>query len=169
MASGNEYRYPRLGLLEAALKCEQKRSVSTTRWDALARIVEETGASRAELTKRAQFAERFPGEEELRNAVTQFRSWHAIVKFALPQPKDEHDRKPAPLVEGQSASSGRRFEPQRLGQHPHPYRAFVVDGCERCECAHTVMGAAALGLLRDSRATLSAAIPAHTQRNAPYD
>lgn len=51
----------------------------------LAGVVEATGVSRAELTKRAQFAERFPTEPELRNGITQFRSWFAIVRDALPR------------------------------------------------------------------------------------
>jgi N6-adenosine-specific RNA methylase IME4 len=69
----------------------------------LARVVEQTGASRAELTYRMQFAERFPAEPELLNAVEQFKSWHAIVKDALPaqnggatiEPTD-----PGPLPDG---------------------------------------------------------------------
>lgn len=65
----------------------------------LARIAEETGSSRVELTKRMQFAERFPTEEELRNAVTQFRSWHAIVRDALPARRLELVTDPADLPE----------------------------------------------------------------------
>lgn len=46
-------------------------------------LVEKTGKSREELQCRVRFSERFPTEESLCNAVTQYGSWHAIVNQAL--------------------------------------------------------------------------------------
>jgi phage N-6-adenine-methyltransferase len=43
-----------------------------------------TGKSREELQARVRFAERFPDEDALRNAITQYRSWFRIVNEALP-------------------------------------------------------------------------------------
>lgn len=55
----------------------------------LARVAGETGASRSELKARAQFAERFQRDEELADAIGQFRSWYRIVHEALPAPRPE--------------------------------------------------------------------------------
>lgn len=54
----------------------------------LTKVAAETGAGRRELKYRAQFATRFATPDELGNAVAQFRSWHAIVRDALPQRGD---------------------------------------------------------------------------------
>lgn len=66
----------------------------------LAKVRETTGVSVTELTKRQQFAERFASEDELRNAVTKFGSWHAIVNEALAK------QKPAPIFEAVKAPDG---------------------------------------------------------------
>jgi N6-adenosine-specific RNA methylase IME4 len=44
-----------------------------------------TGAGRRELQYRIMFAERFPSEKALRNAVAQYGSWHALVSEGLPR------------------------------------------------------------------------------------
>lgn len=46
-------------------------------------VAERTGASRTELTYRTQFAERYPEQEQLLNAIEQFGSWFAITQKAL--------------------------------------------------------------------------------------
>lgn len=50
------------------------------RLDAVARLIEK---SREEVTRRMTFALRFPSEEEVSHAVTNFGSWHRIVNEAL--------------------------------------------------------------------------------------
>jgi hypothetical protein len=52
----------------------------------LAQVCADVGVSRSELAKRMRFAERYPTEEQVRNAVAQFGSWHRIVAEALPEP-----------------------------------------------------------------------------------
>lgn len=69
----------------------------------LTKVCEQTGASRSEVKYRAQFAERFPTEDELANAVGQFGSWHQVVKVALPREQAEvnvADVESQPLPEG---------------------------------------------------------------------
>lgn len=51
----------------------------------LAKVVDETGASRSELKYRAAFAERFPTEAELATAVASYVSWTEIRERALPK------------------------------------------------------------------------------------
>jgi N6-adenosine-specific RNA methylase IME4 len=65
-------------------------------------LAERTGKSRAELKKRVQFAERFPDEAALGNAVIQWGSWHAIVNEALPDQREltPVPDEPAPLPDG---------------------------------------------------------------------
>lgn len=46
-------------------------------------LSEATGKSRTELQYRVQFAERYPTEVEVSNAVGHFKSWHGIVNGAL--------------------------------------------------------------------------------------
>jgi len=56
-------------------------------------LCKEIGVGRSELTKRAKFAEKFPTEKEVRNAVTHFPAWREMVskgltdKHAIPKPK----------------------------------------------------------------------------------
>ena len=52
----------------------------------LAALAERTGKSATELKYRALFAERFPSEGQLVNAVDQFGSWHQIVTVAFARP-----------------------------------------------------------------------------------
>ena len=52
----------------------------------LARVCADVGVSRSELQKRVRFAERYPTDVEVRNAVAQFGSWHRIVADALHDP-----------------------------------------------------------------------------------
>lgn len=69
----------------------------------LALVAEETMASRTEVKRRMQFAERYATEDELAHAVSQFGSWHAIVHEALPAKREEPpptSRDDAPLPEG---------------------------------------------------------------------
>lgn len=50
----------------------------------LDKVADRTGKSRVELKRRVQFAEQFADEDALAHAVSQWRSWHAIVNDALP-------------------------------------------------------------------------------------
>lgn len=68
-------------------------------------ITERTGVSRQELGYRALFAERFPTEEQLTNAVGQFKSWHQIVKVGLARSDDDAPETTEPVVpDGQFAT-----------------------------------------------------------------
>lgn len=51
----------------------------------LAALVERTGKSRSEIQYRVQFAERFPTEAEVSNALDTFKSWRDLVRDALPE------------------------------------------------------------------------------------
>lgn len=69
----------------------------------MSRLVERTGKGRVELGRRVRFAERFPTEDELCHAVTQFGSWHQVVKN-LKAERDAEDNipvTPPPVVEGE--------------------------------------------------------------------
>ena len=57
----------------------------------LTRVCKETGTSRAELGFRQQFAERYPDEEQLSNAIRQFRSWFRVVREGLAREAREVD------------------------------------------------------------------------------
>lgn len=70
----------------------------------LAAVGEKTGAGRRELQYRIAFAERFPTDDELCNAVAQFRSWHAIVNEALPGPKPLQPGEPVSAPDGTFAT-----------------------------------------------------------------
>lgn len=65
-------------------------------------VTTETGKSRAELQFRVQFAEQYPDEAALSNAVRQYGSWHAIVNEALGPKRDltAVPDEPAPLPDG---------------------------------------------------------------------
>lgn len=105
----------------------------------LAAVVEVTGASRAELTYRMQFAERYPTETELLNALNSFRSWREIVQ-ALPRGEGEC-RKTPPIPAGRYAtiaadppwdfSADRRRSFARRGGETirlaHPYPMMTVE------------------------------------------
>src|SRR5215469_11771100 len=52
----------------------------------LAQVCADVGVSRSELQKRMRLAERYPTEQQVRNAVAQFGSWHRIVADALHDP-----------------------------------------------------------------------------------
>lgn len=69
-------------------------------------LAERTGKTARELQYRARFAEVYPTEAELRNAVSQFSSWHQTVK-ALKEARDAADNipvSPAPVLQGQYAT-----------------------------------------------------------------
>jgi hypothetical protein len=68
-------------------------------------VVERTGASRTELAYRMQFAERYPSEQELLNAVEQFRSWRQVVNVALVSDSSDSPVTAVPVV---PASAARR-------------------------------------------------------------
>ena len=63
-------------------------------------VVERTGSSRAELTYRMQFAERFPTEDELLNALNSYRSWRDIVHVGLKRTAELESVEPQPVPEG---------------------------------------------------------------------
>lgn len=72
----------------------------------LAALVERTGKNRVELGRRIRFAERFPTEEELCHAVTQFASWHQVV-VAMKRDEDDEDNapvEPSPVPTGKYAT-----------------------------------------------------------------
>lgn len=67
----------------------------------LVKVINETGASRSEIGARIQFAERFPSEDELSDAIGSFRSWFRIVHDALPSRDGTVDvSEMSPLPEG---------------------------------------------------------------------
>lgn len=51
-------------------------------------ITERTGVGRSELQFRVRFAERYPTEEQLCNAITQFGSWFAVTQKGLARTDD---------------------------------------------------------------------------------
>jgi hypothetical protein len=55
----------------------------------LAQVVERTGVNKEEIRRRMRFAERYPSEDELSHAVTEFGSWHAVVAEGLYEKKGE--------------------------------------------------------------------------------
>lgn len=68
-------------------------------------VAEMTGASRPELSARMKFAEMFPTEDELSNAVRTFGSWHQIVNVALSPRSEDSPVVAVPVVpEGQFAT-----------------------------------------------------------------
>lgn len=68
-------------------------------------ISERTGASRQELGYRMRFAERFPAEDELANAIGTFGSWFRVVNVALSPGADGPALTAVPVVpEGQFAT-----------------------------------------------------------------
>lgn len=71
----------------------------------LKQVVELTGTGRAELGARMKFAEMFPTEAELSDAVRTFGSWHQVVHVALSPREDDSPITAAPVVpEGQYAT-----------------------------------------------------------------
>lgn len=56
--------------------------------DLLADVVAETGKSRWELQQRMRFAQLFPTEDEVFDAIKHFGSWFRIVHEALPEPRE---------------------------------------------------------------------------------
>lgn len=69
----------------------------------LAQLVERTGKSRPELSRRIKFAEMYQTEDELSHAVRTFPSWHEVAKH-LKAEKDAADNapvQPPPAVEGE--------------------------------------------------------------------
>ena len=62
----------------------------------LEKLVETIGKSRSELKYRMQFAERYPTEDELANAIGQFPSWAQVIKNLPKQPEDGASPKPKP-------------------------------------------------------------------------
>lgn len=66
----------------------------------LTKVVERTGASRAEVKRRMLFAERWTTEDELAHAVSQFGSWHQIVNVGMARPAEDADPEPQPAPEG---------------------------------------------------------------------
>jgi N6-adenosine-specific RNA methylase IME4 len=62
----------------------------------MTKLCEQTGKSRQELNYRMQFAERYPTEAEVANAVGNFRSWHQVVARGLTAPASAPDIQVAP-------------------------------------------------------------------------
>lgn len=69
-------------------------------------VSERTGVARGELQRRTRFAERFPTEDELCHAMTQFGSWYEVVNVALAKSADDAEDVETELVvpEGQFAT-----------------------------------------------------------------
>ncbi len=100
-------------------------------------VTERTGASRQELGYRSLFADRFPTEEQLTNAVGQFKTWHQVVKVALAR-ADEVDGGTSPLAvpDGQFATivadpPWRYGNTSTRGAAEDHYRTMSID--ELCE------------------------------------
>ena len=75
------------------------------------------GKSREEVTKRMTFARRFPTEEEVRNAITNFGSWYAVVNQALAS------------TAHLSANTDEWSTPQDLYDTLHAEFRFTLDVC----------------------------------------
>jgi phage N-6-adenine-methyltransferase len=88
-------------------------------------IARETGKSRQELGYRMQFAEKFPTEEEVSNAVGKFGSWHGIVNEALAGKMDVH----------YSSETGEWETPQDLFDLLDSEFRFEIDVCADSESA----------------------------------
>ncbi len=59
----------------------------------LADLVKATGKSRRELTYRMQFADKFPSEDEVCNALHTLKSWAEVIRsMATPRPKRVNHR-----------------------------------------------------------------------------
>jgi hypothetical protein len=69
----------------------------------LTKLIERTGKSRAELKFRAQFAETYPTEDQLANALANCNSWASAIR-SLKASKDSDDNvpvEPQPIAEGE--------------------------------------------------------------------
>jgi N6-adenosine-specific RNA methylase IME4 len=64
----------------------------------LAKVCEETGASRWEIQTRMRFAERYPTEQEVSDAITHFGSWYGVVHHALAATADDQEDGTTPLA-----------------------------------------------------------------------
>ena len=51
----------------------------------LAELVQRTGKSQTELSYRLRFAEMFPTQAELSNALESYTSWHALIETSTGQ------------------------------------------------------------------------------------
>jgi N6-adenosine-specific RNA methylase IME4 len=67
----------------------------------LTMLVERTGKSRAELKFRAQFAETYPSEDELANALASYGSWFAVIQHGLTRPDSTVTTLTTVIPEGQ--------------------------------------------------------------------
>lgn len=76
----------------------------------LAELVERTGKGRDELSKRVRFADRYPTEDQLCDAITQFGSWYQITRNL----KAEQDAEDNTVTEPPAAPEGK-------------YSTFVAD------------------------------------------
>jgi hypothetical protein len=63
----------------------------------LDQLVEATGRSRPELQFRMQFAERYPTEDEVSNALDTCTSWRQVIR-SLPKPKPQSETKAKPTA-----------------------------------------------------------------------
>ena len=59
-------------------------------------VAKEVGASRAELKRRVQFAEKFPSDTEVAHACATFPSWHQMVREGLPTKREKAAPKTSP-------------------------------------------------------------------------
>lgn len=70
----------------------------------MAALVERTGRSRQELSYRAQFAERFPSEDDLSNALDKFGSWFEVISSGAlrgsADPVEHQTAEPTPIEDG---------------------------------------------------------------------
>jgi hypothetical protein len=83
----DRWEFGKLMLTERGLTKAGKPSkqLPTGRLDEL---VEATGKSRSELKYRAQFAERYPTEDEVANALATYTSWFQVTQN-LPKPRTQ--------------------------------------------------------------------------------
>jgi len=105
----------------------------------LADVIKRTGASRTELKYRAEFAQRYPTEEEMVTAVTNCRSWTEIrdgLKRALAEADDEGTSSVLSVPEGKFATitadpPWRYGNTSTRGAAEDHYRTMSID--ELCE------------------------------------
>lgn len=85
----------------------------------LAKVGQELGVGKSELSARMKFATKYPGRDEVSDAIGKFGSWFAIVRDGLtdtPRPKAAARTKAARLVAAFEDLDPIELTPELLGQ-----------------------------------------------------
>lgn len=83
----------------------------------LANVAKETGTSEWELRKRVKFADRYPTEDEVGDAVTNFVTWHRIVREGLAVKREKKAAPSHPKVIGEARLTLRRWRKELASLH----------------------------------------------------